>query len=50
MTTRLNTELAPTAIGPYVQGVVTDAFVITSGQLPIIQPLGISPKRSPFSP
>ena len=45
MTTRLNTELAPAAIGPYVQGVVTDAFVITSGQLPIDPATGNMPEE-----
>ncbi|WP_077755776.1 Rid family detoxifying hydrolase [Shewanella psychrophila] len=45
MTRRLNTELAPAAIGPYVQGVVTDAFVITSGQLPIDPATGSMPEE-----
>ncbi|QGH62052.1 RidA family protein [Serratia proteamaculans] len=31
----INTENAPAAIGPYVQGVNTGKMVITSGQLPI---------------
>jgi len=31
----INTENAPAAIGPYVQGVAKDKFVIISGQLPI---------------
>ncbi len=35
MTDILNTEKAPLAIGPYVQGVNLGSMVITSGQLPI---------------
>ncbi|GAD88679.1 hypothetical protein VHA01S_008_00740 [Vibrio halioticoli NBRC 102217] len=35
MTKILNTEKAPLAIGPYVQGVNLGNMVMTSGQLPI---------------
>lgn len=31
----LNTEKAPDAVGPYVQGMSAEKFVFTSGQLPI---------------
>ncbi|GHV83456.1 reactive intermediate/imine deaminase [Spirochaetia bacterium] len=31
----INTKKAPAAIGPYSQGIETDSFVFTSGQLPI---------------
>ncbi len=31
----INTDKAPAAIGPYVQAVVTNGLVYTSGQLPI---------------
>lgn len=31
----IQTNNAPAAIGPYVQGVKSDTFVFTSGQLPI---------------
>ncbi len=31
----LNTEKAPGAVGPYVQGMSAEKFVFTSGQLPI---------------
>ena len=33
--TVINTKNAPTAIGPYIQGVNTGKMVITSGQLPV---------------
>ncbi|ABZ74653.1 putative endoribonuclease L-PSP [Shewanella halifaxensis HAW-EB4] len=35
MTKALNTESAPAAIGPYVQGVDLGSMIFTSGQLPI---------------
>ena len=35
MTTRINTEKAPAAIGPYSQGVAAGYFLFVSGQLPI---------------
>ncbi|MBW8184991.1 RidA family protein [Shewanella nanhaiensis] len=35
MSTALNTQSAPAAIGPYVQGVDLGNMVFTSGQLPI---------------
>ena len=31
----INTKKAPAAIGPYVQAIVTDNLVFTSGQLPL---------------
>lgn len=31
----LSTELAPAAIGPYSQGIETEKYVFTSGQIPI---------------
>lgn len=35
MTTIINTEKAPSAIGPYSQGMKYDQLVFTSGQIPI---------------
>ncbi|HGJ5875845.1 MAG TPA: RidA family protein [Arsenophonus sp.] len=35
MSYEINTEDAPTAIGPYVQGVDLGNMVITSGQIPV---------------
>ncbi len=35
MSYEINTEKAPAAIGPYVQGVDLGNLVITSGQLPV---------------
>lgn len=29
------TELAPAAIGPYSQGIITEKYVFTSGQIPV---------------
>lgn len=29
------TELAPAAIGPYTQGIITEKYVFTSGQIPV---------------
>lgn len=31
----INSDLAPAAIGPYSQGVITEQFIFTSGQIPI---------------
>lgn len=31
----INTKKAPVAVGPYVQGMVHDGLIFTSGQLPI---------------
>lgn len=31
----ISTELAPAAIGPYSQGIMTDRYIFTSGQLPV---------------
>jgi 2-iminobutanoate/2-iminopropanoate deaminase len=44
MTTVINTDLAPAAIGPYVQGVNTGSFIMTSGQLPIDPATGNMPE------
>ena len=35
MKQEIATEAAPVAIGPYSQGIVTDGFIFSSGQLPI---------------
>lgn len=35
MREQINTDKAPTAIGPYTQAVKTNGFVFTSGQIPI---------------
>lgn len=35
MSTKVQTELAPAAIGPYSQAVVTGDLVFTSGQIPL---------------
>lgn len=35
MKTKINTELAPAAIGPYSQGLAFKDMVFTSGQLPL---------------
>ena len=35
MTTALNTNKAPAAIGPYIQGIDLGNMVFTSGQLPV---------------
>ncbi|MGF1860250.1 RidA family protein [Photobacterium profundum] len=44
MTTAINTTYAPAAIGPYVQGVNTGSFIMTSGQLPIDPESGYMPE------
>ncbi len=38
--TIIKTEKAPSAIGPYNQGIVAGGFIFTSGQLPINQVTG----------
>ena len=40
----VTTELAPAAIGPYIQAVRTDALVFVSGQLPIDPQTGAFPE------
>lgn len=35
MITKINTEKAPAAIGPYAQAVILDDFLFASGQLPV---------------
>lgn len=40
----INTEHAPAAIGPYVQGIGLEDLVFTSGQLPIDPATGDMPK------
>jgi enamine deaminase RidA (YjgF/YER057c/UK114 family) len=35
MSRNISTELAPAAIGPYVQGVDLGSMIITSGQIPV---------------
>ncbi|MFI8415012.1 2-iminobutanoate/2-iminopropanoate deaminase [Serratia sp. NPDC078593] len=35
MSRTISTELAPAAIGPYVQGVDLGSMIITSGQIPV---------------
>lgn len=37
MSRNISTELAPAAIGPYVQGVDLGSMIITSGQIPVDQ-------------
>jgi 2-iminobutanoate/2-iminopropanoate deaminase len=32
----INTKSAPTAIGPYSQGVISQGFLFTSGQIPLV--------------
>ncbi len=32
---KIETDLAPAAIGPYSQGIISNGFIYTSGQLPI---------------
>lgn len=36
----VSTEKAPAAIGPYSQAIITNGFVFTSGQIPIIPESG----------
>ncbi|MCD1125233.1 2-iminobutanoate/2-iminopropanoate deaminase [Jinshanibacter sp. LJY008] len=40
----INTDKAPAAIGPYVQGVDLGSMIITSGQLPIDPKTGAFPE------
>lgn len=40
----INTTKAPGAIGPYVQGYVSNGMVYTSGQLPVDSASGIMPE------
>ena len=35
MQTKIETDMAPKAIGPYTQAIKTSGFVFTSGQIPI---------------
>jgi len=44
MTTAISTPHAPAAIGPYVQGMNTGSFIMTSGQLPIDPETGNMPE------
>ena len=37
----ISTELAPAAIGPYVQGVDLGSMIITSGQIPVDPKTGL---------
>ena len=41
MAERINTEKAPTAIGPYSQATVAGNLVFTSGQIPLVPETGI---------
>ncbi|MBS0970521.1 2-iminobutanoate/2-iminopropanoate deaminase [Chimaeribacter arupi] len=40
MSRTISTELAPAAIGPYVQGVDLGSMIITSGQIPVCPKTG----------
>ncbi|MCW2257412.1 2-iminobutanoate/2-iminopropanoate deaminase [Providencia alcalifaciens] len=44
MSYEINTENAPAAIGPYVQGVDLGSMVITSGQIPVNPKTGEVPE------
>ncbi len=44
MSYEINTENAPAAIGPYVQGVDLGSMVITSGQIPVDPKTGEVPE------
>lgn len=35
MVSEITTDRAPSAIGPYSQGIVTDQFIFVSGQIPV---------------
>lgn len=41
---QVNTELAPAAIGPYSQAIVSNGLVFVSGQLPIVPHTGLFPE------
>lgn len=41
---RIETKLAPGAIGPYSQGYITGGFVFTSGQIPVDPATGEIPE------
>ena len=41
MSRTISTELAPAAIGPYVQGVDLGSMIITSGQIPVDPKTGL---------
>jgi 2-iminobutanoate/2-iminopropanoate deaminase len=38
--TAVSTKMAPQAVGPYSQGIVTNGFLFVSGQLPIVPETG----------
>ncbi len=40
MLTKVATEKAPAAIGPYSQGIIANGFLFASGQIPIIPATG----------
>lgn len=40
MLTKVSTEKAPTAIGPYSQGIIAGNFLFASGQIPIVPETG----------
>ena len=40
MLTKVSTEKAPAAIGPYSQGIISNGFLFASGQIPIIPETG----------
>ena len=37
---KIETDQAPAAIGPYSQGIISNGFIYTSGQLPIVPATG----------
>lgn len=39
--TKIETQNAPKAIGPYSQAIVVDTFVYTSGQIPLVPETGL---------
>ncbi|MFW5389716.1 2-iminobutanoate/2-iminopropanoate deaminase [Yersinia sp. 2544 StPb PI] len=41
MSRNISTELAPAAIGPYVQGVDLGSMILTSGQIPVDPKTGL---------
>lgn len=40
MLTKVATEKAPAAIGPYSQGIIANNFLFASGQIPIVPETG----------